>query len=95
MYIVFLLPQAKSLIRQLLPQGLGDKQSRVRAAVVSIMILHYTVTMVMRQAYAISAIARWDWPDEWPDLFNQLVQAVASGNPCLVHGAMRVLTGNN
>ena len=45
------------------------------------------------QAYAISAIARWDWPDEWPDLFNQLVQAVASGNPCLVHGAMRVLTG--
>ena len=49
--------------------------------------------MVMQQAYAISAIARWDWPDEWPDLFNQLVQAVASGNPCLVHGAMRVLTG--
>ena len=53
-----------------------------------------TVTMVMRQAYAISSIARWDWPDDWPDLFNQLVQAVASGNPCLVHGAMRVLTGN-
>ena len=47
----------------------------------------------MLQAYAISAMARWDWPDEWPDLFNQLVQAVASGNPCLVHGAMRVLTG--
>ena len=49
--------------------------------------------MVIWQAYAISAIARWDWPDEWPDLFNQLVQAVASGNPYLVHGAMRVLTG--
>ena len=43
--------------------------------------------------YAISAIVRWDWPDEWPDLFNQLVQAVASGNRCVVHGAMRVLTG--
>ena len=28
-------PQAKALIRQLLPQGLGDEQSRVRAMVVS------------------------------------------------------------
>ena len=88
-------PQAKGLICQLLPQGLGDKQSRVRATVVSCVytMIGDIVTMVMWQAYAISAIARWDWPDEWPDLFNQLVQAVGSGNRCLVHGAMRVLTG--
>ena len=120
------------MIRNILPQGLGDKQSRVRATVVSkycisqkfcdtkfslnfvrnfpfvnmyveksfgatnildYMVFSWLVAMVMWQAYAISAIARWDWPDEWPDLFNQLVQAVASGDPCLVHGAMRVLTG--
>ena len=47
--------------------------------------------MYYRCIYTISAIAQCDWPDEWPDLFNQLVQAVASGNPCLVHGAIRVL----
>ena len=41
-----LLLQAKGLIRQLLPQGLGDKQSRVRATVVG-NILSWLVTMVI------------------------------------------------
>ena len=45
----YLCPQAKGLIRQLLPQGLGDKQSRVRATVVSYVytMIGYIVTMVM------------------------------------------------
>ena len=46
-----------------------------------------------RQAYAVSAIAHWDWPENWPDLFDQLVLALDSGDANLVHGAMRVLTG--
>lgn len=49
-------------------------------------VIHY-------QAYAISAIAHWDWPEAWPDLFGHLMQALTSGDGNLVHGAMRVLTG--
>ena len=43
-------------------------------------------------AYAIAAIAHWDWPENWPDLFGQLMLALGSGEPQLVHGAMRVLS---
>ena len=48
---------------------------------------------LLLQAYAISAIARWDWPENWPDLFDQLIPALGSGEPNLVHGTMRVLSG--
>uniref|UniRef100_H2ZMC2 Importin N-terminal domain-containing protein n=1 Tax=Ciona savignyi TaxID=51511 RepID=H2ZMC2_CIOSA len=69
-------PEAKSLIREILPRGLGDGNSKIRSSI----------------AYAISAIAHWDWPDEWPQLCSQLIQTIRSGEPDLVHGAMRVLT---
>nr|XP_002127531.1 importin-9 [Ciona intestinalis] len=69
-------PTSKSLIKEILPHGLGDGNSKIRSSV----------------AYAISAIAHWDWPDEWPQLFPQLIQTITSGQPDLVHGAMRVLT---
>ena len=41
----------------------------------------------------MSAIAHWDWPEAWPDLFPVLMQALTSGDPNAVHGAMRVLAG--
>lgn len=41
----------------------------------------------------MSAIAHWDWPEEWPELFEYLIQMLAEGSPHAVHGAMRVLTG--
>ena len=44
-------------------------------------------------AYAVSAIAHWDWPEAWPDLFPILMQALTSGDANAVHGAMRVLAG--
>ena len=44
-------------------------------------------------AYAISAIAHWDWPESWPELFQILMEALTSGQPSSVHGAMRVLAG--
>ena len=71
--------QAKSSIRKMLPLGLKDSHSKVRSSV----------------AYAISAIAYWDWPDAWPDLFNILMEALRSGDGNAVHGAMRVLTGTH
>ena len=69
--------QAKVDIRRLLPVGLREPVRRVRVSV----------------AYAVSAIAHWDWPEAWPELFDVLMEALASGNPDAIHGAMRVLTG--
>ncbi|KAH9510177.1 Importin 9 [Bulinus truncatus] len=67
---------AKAHIRQLLPQGLSESISKVRSSI----------------AYALSAIAHWDWPEVWPDLFPLLMQALTSGQPNAVHGSMRVLS---
>lgn len=43
-------------------------------------------------AYAISAIAHWDWPEHWPGLFDILVSCLSGESEYAVHGAMRVLT---
>ena len=44
-------------------------------------------------AYAMSAIASLDWPDQWTNLFDELMILLSSGESDLVHGAMRVLSG--
>lgn len=41
----------------------------------------------------MSAIAHWDWPEAWPQLFNLLMGMLVSGDVNAAHGAMRVLTG--
>uniref|UniRef100_A0A3P8WSC2 Importin 9 n=1 Tax=Cynoglossus semilaevis TaxID=244447 RepID=A0A3P8WSC2_CYNSE len=68
--------QAKAAIRELLPGGLRESISKVRSSV----------------AYAVSAIAHWDWPEAWPQLFTLLMEMLVSGDISAVHGAMRVLT---
>nr|XP_061814396.1 importin-9-like [Nerophis lumbriciformis] len=68
--------QAKAAIRSLLPSGLRESISKVRSSV----------------AYAVSAIAHWDWPEAWPQLFTLLMEMLVSGDVSAVHGAMRVLT---
>ncbi|XP_018412390.1 PREDICTED: importin-9 [Nanorana parkeri] len=68
--------RAKAAIRLLLPRGLRESISKVRSSV----------------AYAVSAIAHWDWPEAWPQLFNLLMEMLVSGEVSAVHGAMRVLT---
>ncbi|KAJ8370297.1 hypothetical protein SKAU_G00103250 [Synaphobranchus kaupii] len=68
--------RAKVVIRQLLPGGLREAISKVRSSV----------------AYAVSAIAHWDWPEAWPELFTLLMDMLVSGDVNAVHGAMRVLT---
>ncbi|XP_043389542.1 importin-9 isoform X1 [Chelonia mydas] len=68
--------RAKVAIRELLPNGLRESISKVRSSV----------------AYAVSAIAHWDWPEAWPQLFNLLMEMLVSGDLNAVHGAMRVLT---
>uniref|UniRef100_A0A8C8JKP3 Importin N-terminal domain-containing protein n=1 Tax=Oncorhynchus tshawytscha TaxID=74940 RepID=A0A8C8JKP3_ONCTS len=68
--------RAKAAIRELLPGGLRESISKVRSSV----------------AYAVSAIAHWDWPEAWPQLFTILMDMLVSGDVNAVHGAMRVLT---
>ncbi|KAM0731153.1 Importin-9 [Formica fusca] len=67
---------AKKKIKELLPLGLRESISKVRTAV----------------AYAISGIAHWDWPENWPALFDVLVSCLRDESEYAVHGAMRVLT---
>ncbi|KAG8180187.1 hypothetical protein JTE90_017703 [Oedothorax gibbosus] len=68
-------PEAKAAVRAMLPMGLQESISKLRSSV----------------AYAISAVAVWDWPENWPELFNILLQSLVSENSFAVHGAMRVL----
>jgi len=51
-------PSAKNSIRQMLPLGLKESISKVRNTV----------------AFSLAAIAHWDWPDHWPQLFQILMQ---------------------
>ncbi|GBL76594.1 Importin-9 [Araneus ventricosus] len=67
--------EAKAAVRGMLPMGLHESISKLRSSA----------------AYAISAIAQWDWPEEWPELFDILLRSLVSENSCAVHGAMRVL----
>ncbi|GFY70331.1 importin-9 [Trichonephila inaurata madagascariensis] len=67
--------EAKAAVRAMLPMGLHESISKLRSSV----------------AYAISAIAQWDWPEDWPELFDILLRSLVSENSNAVHGAMRVL----
>ena len=75
-------PKAKAAIRAMLPAGLSESISKVRNSV----------------AYCMSAIAAWDWPEQWPELFDILTSALRATAPpgsgadeFAVHGAVRVL----
>jgi len=68
-------PNAKALIRQMLPMGLKESISKVRNTV----------------AFSLASIASWDWPDQWPQLFDILMQAIKGTDEFAVQGAVRVL----
>lgn len=52
--------QAKKMIKNILPNGLYDPNSKIRTSV----------------AYSISTIASWDWPDNWNELFDIIVKCL-------------------
>jgi hypothetical protein len=60
-------------------------------ALISLVVLPYATNDLL-QAHTLSTIANSDWPDEYPDLLNHLVQLLLSGSPSSTHGAMQVLT---
>ncbi|KAJ1814893.1 hypothetical protein LPJ60_005900, partial [Coemansia sp. RSA 2675] len=41
-------------------------------------------------AATVAVMARYDWPDEWPQLFSQLVELLHSGNRDQAHASMCV-----
>lgn len=53
----------KLRVKQILPIGLNDQSSKIRLCV----------------AYSIAKLASWDWPENWPDLFD-LILAGLNGN---------------
>ncbi|VDQ11668.1 unnamed protein product, partial [Trichobilharzia regenti] len=76
---------AKSYIRSGILQLLTSPHRLIRATV----------------AHTITLIAQHDWPEVWPDLFNQLIELIRQSsmsndmnvNKNTVHGVLRVLTG--
>ncbi|XP_059621898.1 importin-9 [Phlebotomus argentipes] len=52
--------QAKKMIKNILPNGLYDSNSKIRSAV----------------AYTISTIASYDWPTNWNELFDIIVKCL-------------------
>nr|XP_019043733.1 hypothetical protein I302_08314 [Kwoniella bestiolae CBS 10118]OCF22663.1 hypothetical protein I302_08314 [Kwoniella bestiolae CBS 10118] len=67
--------EVKGEIRPLIFSGLSDPQRKIRSSA----------------AFALSTIAKYDWPEDYPDLLSSLV-GLLSGTPNAVHGAMRVIS---
>lgn len=59
----------------MLLRALSDNERKVRTAA----------------AFASSTVARFDWPEDWPDLLSSLTAMLQTGSPDAVHGAMRVV----
>jgi hypothetical protein len=63
----------KAAIRALLPDGLRDETPKIRTAI----------------GMAIAGIAKWDWPEAWPDLLPLLVNMLRT-RPTPDAGATRL-----
>ncbi|ODM92754.1 Importin-9 [Orchesella cincta] len=66
--------QVKAALREMAPVGLTYHESKIRNSVAAI----------------ISSIAHWDWPEQWPSLFDSLMKLLQLEQG--VQGAMRVMT---
>ena len=44
------------------------------------------------QAHTLTTIASCDWPDEYPDLLDSLLNLLSSGSSDAIHGAMQMFT---
>ncbi|GJE89716.1 ARM repeat-containing protein [Phanerochaete sordida] len=69
-------PEIKSQVRAAVFQGLSDSNRKIRTA----------------SAHTLSAIAECDWPDEYPELLENLIQLLSSGSSDAIHGSMQMFT---
>ncbi|KAF3224223.1 hypothetical protein TWF106_004423 [Orbilia oligospora] len=68
--------EVKNQIRTSLLQLLSDKERKIRAAA----------------AYSVSRIASYDFPEEWPSLLQDLLNAIPTATDEQLHGLLKVLT---
>ncbi|EPQ60043.1 ARM repeat-containing protein [Gloeophyllum trabeum ATCC 11539] len=68
--------EVKTQIRQAIFQGLSDPARKIRSLC----------------ARTLSTIADCDWPDEYPELLDSLINIISSDSPDAVHGAMQMFT---
>ncbi|KAG9395233.1 Importin-9 [Carpediemonas membranifera] len=68
-------PATKQLVRQSILTAIVDPVSRIQTAA----------------SVAVAGIARWDWPDEWPDLISTLAAMLQNGDSAHVTGVIRCL----
>ncbi|THH14476.1 hypothetical protein EW146_g5852 [Bondarzewia mesenterica] len=68
--------EVKAQIRQAVFGGLSDSDGKIRSLC----------------AHITSTIANSDWPDEYPELLNSLINLLCTGTPYSVHGVMQVFT---
>ncbi|KAK6506385.1 hypothetical protein TWF506_011300 [Arthrobotrys conoides] len=68
--------EVKHQIRTSLLQLLSDKERKIRAAA----------------AYSVSRIASYDFPEEWPSLLQDLLNAIPTATDEQLHGLLKVLT---
>ncbi|KAG1180299.1 hypothetical protein G6F70_000463 [Rhizopus microsporus] len=68
-------PEAKAAVREIIITGLQDPESKIRVV----------------SAYVVSKIAHDDFPEDWPQLFDILLNYLKGSNTDSVHGAMHVL----
>ncbi|RWS09017.1 Importin-9-like protein [Dinothrombium tinctorium] len=77
--------EAKAKIKRLLMHALGNET-----------LFNFSISgekkLLSSIAYAISAIAHYEWPEHWPDLFQELLNYLSSRNYVAIYGAMKVFS---
>ncbi|VDB86276.1 unnamed protein product [Peniophora sp. CBMAI 1063] len=66
-----------------------ELKQQIRAGIFSGLSLSHRKLRSLSAA-ALSTIAKSDWPDEYPDLLNDLIALLSSGSQNGIHGAMEV-----
>jgi hypothetical protein len=70
-----------------------DNKRRIREALLELATSEQLERRVKASAsYVVSKIASSDFPEEWPDLLQKLMQIIPNGSEGQVHGALKVLS---
>lgn len=76
-------PAIKQLIREYLLKSLSISSSEDNAA-------YGTKKLLKSYAHALSKIAQFDWPQNWPQLFPVLIGYLRSGSPNAIYSTLKV-----
>lgn len=65
-------------------------KAQVREKVMAILASNDNRKLRLAAAAVVASMAKYDWPDEWPQLFSNLVELLHSNNRDQVHAALSV-----